>query len=194
MEQMYSVTSHAEFPLHRWWMDLKNKSTFQSCLRNNTCQTDVPPCRCGSYYLNIQKLDLRSTMKKYKLPQIKLGKNSFIILFHDWDVSFCPVHPYHLTLPSRGLLCEFLYFTSIYTHLHVYILVWDLPVRRTWQVHSFWAWVTSVDIKKKRVKVGEVTRAWNPSIWEAKAEDSGIPDWSWLHNKTLLKRKVKVVS
>lgn len=42
--------------------------------------------------------------------------------------------------------------------------------------------------------VGEVKHVWNPSIWEAEAEDSGIPDQSWLHNKTLLKRKVKVVN
>lgn len=93
------------------------------------------------------------------------------------------IHSYHLMLTSLVKLC----ITCSYPFTHIYI----------YRLHSrvcMWVWVASEIVKRKGLMVGEVEHAWNPSIWEAEAEDSGIPDQSWLHNKTLLKRKIKVVN
>lgn len=46
---------------------------------------DPFPGKSDSCYLNIQKLELRSTMKKINFDRLKLGgeKDSFITLIHD---------------------------------------------------------------------------------------------------------------
>lgn len=147
---------------------------------------DSFPGRSGSCYVDIQKLELRSTMKKkfdrLKLEKIALLPSSwlrcvllptihsflfFLFLFFTsntkWIIhSFLP--------PNVTFSCEALYylrlypFTCIYTYrLSSRVCMWG----RAWKTHSLWVWVTSEIVKRKGLMVGEVKHlgGWGRRFW-----------------------------
>lgn len=183
--------------------DWKTNPTFSPCLKGTAHARSFPRQK---WFLLSEYPETWTQIyhEKNKFWQVKIGGGE-ITLLPSFMTEMCPfahnpslffsfffpqetlnglsIHSYHLMLTSLVKLC----ITCSYPFTYIY----------TYRLYSrvcMWVWVTSQIVKRKGLMVGEVKHAWNPSIWEAEAEDSGIPDQSWLHNKTLLKRKVKVVN
>lgn len=127
------MTSHVKFPLHRWSMGLKNRPNFQS-LPQEQHMPDSFPGKSDSCYLDIQKLELRSTMKKNKnFDRLKLREN--IALLPSVMTAMCPfahnpsilffssntkwiIHPF--LPPNVTFSCEALYYLHLYPFTYIY--------------------------------------------------------------------------